>query len=123
MAVNARPDGKLSPDLPQLLWDDGMILGPEAWLCPDSSKSPPTNWGGMDMDAQVAWVVANTEYEYLGGGAKPGSPAADQIIVFLEKKAAHLGGRHAVYLSGRFGFIMDNVVAGAKAKSQAAKLR
>ncbi len=78
-----------------------------SFVCPSGDTTVPPDLMGANADAKAAWVEANGDYVYLGGG-KTASIGAEAILVY--EKPGHHGndGINILFGDGHVEFMMMN---------------
>jgi prepilin-type processing-associated H-X9-DG protein len=89
--------GNYPPDLGTLVTTQD--IEPIAFLCPDSNRKLPGNWGNMDNDKKLAWINANSDYVYVGAGKTNATPA-DEILVYEKDRNHKHQGMNMVFADG-----------------------
>jgi len=93
--------GQYPQTLGELLMQE---LSPQVFICPSSRTQLPPEIDAADLRAQMAWVNANADYVYLGGGKRANAAGAQDILLY-EKPGNHKhDGMNIVYADGHVEF-------------------
>ncbi len=98
--------GKYPPDLAELV--KTQDLGAMVFVHPDSDKRPPV---GAPMAELAPWVMANSDYVYVGAG-KTSSSAPDDVLAYERPGINGNDGINTLFADGHVEFVRMDAAMG-----------
>ncbi|WP_428938955.1 hypothetical protein [Fontivita pretiosa] len=79
-------------------------LSPQVFICPSSRTQLPPQIAAADLQSQIAWVNANSDYVYLGAGKRVAALGERDILLYEKPDNHNHDGMNITYADGHVEF-------------------